>query len=227
MTPGFFGKLPAKGDFIQRRLEPGFTGAWDNWLQTCMETSKAELGSGWLETYLVSPIWRFALAPNLLSQNAMVGVVMPSVDSVGRYFPLTIAVEVAKSPNLMQLACSQDPWFEAIEDIALYGLSGDFNFSIFEQKLEQSALVETSIDVQSLSDQERRLGWSADQHNGSELIVSGMLSHFGQTVLARYTGYSLWWTTGAQNVAPATLIYEGLPPALDYRAFLNGVWTHG
>uniref|UniRef100_UPI0013C2CB68 type VI secretion system-associated protein TagF n=1 Tax=Pseudomonas viridiflava TaxID=33069 RepID=UPI0013C2CB68 len=45
----------------------------------------------WLDAYLVSPLWRFAVPANLLGSQPVAGVMMPSIDRVGRYFPLTIA----------------------------------------------------------------------------------------------------------------------------------------
>ena len=88
---GFYGKLPARGDFVSRRLPRSFVEPWDAWLQQGFASSRDHLGDGWLEAYLTSPIWRFVLAPGVCGPAGVAGVVMPSVDSVGRYFPLTIA----------------------------------------------------------------------------------------------------------------------------------------
>ena len=62
-TAGWFGKLACLGDFASRRLAPDFTQACDAWLSRCVEASRAQLGERWLETYLTSPLWRFAWAP--------------------------------------------------------------------------------------------------------------------------------------------------------------------
>ena len=58
LTPGFFGKLPALGDFVQRRLPGAFVKVWDGWLQGAIAGSKAQLAEHWLDTYLSSPVWR-------------------------------------------------------------------------------------------------------------------------------------------------------------------------
>jgi type VI secretion system protein ImpM len=55
MVPGFYGKIPSKGDFVQRRLDRAFTNNWDDWLQGCMDNSRAQLGNHWLAKYLVIP----------------------------------------------------------------------------------------------------------------------------------------------------------------------------
>ncbi|HEX7968785.1 MAG TPA: type VI secretion system-associated protein TagF, partial [Stellaceae bacterium] len=94
---GFFGKVPARGDFVSRRLVRDFTEPWDGWLQDALAMSAQQLAEAWLSTYLTAPIWRFLLSSGVCGEMPMLGVVMPSVDRVGRYFPLTLAVAVPDS----------------------------------------------------------------------------------------------------------------------------------
>src|SRR5690606_39018525 len=94
--PGFYGKLPSRGDFVSRRLPQPFVATWDAWLQQGIAASQAALGQRWLDVYLTSPIWRFALAPQVCGGAAYIGVLVPSVDRVGRYFPLTAALALPK-----------------------------------------------------------------------------------------------------------------------------------
>ena len=51
--------------------------------------ARNELGTAWQDIYLVSPIWRFWIGGDILT-TACAGALMPSVDSVGRFFPLAI-----------------------------------------------------------------------------------------------------------------------------------------
>lgn len=224
MVPGFYGKLPAKGDFIQRGVGPGFTGPWDNWLQTSMEHSRAKLQNRWLNTYLVSPLWRFCLAPDLLSQNAMAGIMMPSVDSVGRYFPLTLVAEIPPGQDLLMFTQQQDPWFEALEQLALYGLSNEFNFNQFEQLLENNPVILVSNGVSSLPPGERRMGWQSEGQSGAQVVAGVSCSHLTQQLLTGKQGFSLWWTLGSDAVAPSFLMYQGLPPVEDYASLISGEW---
>src|SRR5688572_18349977 len=89
-TVGFFGKLPCRGDFLRRRVPEEFVAAWDEWLQLCLTQSREQLGDAWRDAYLAGPIWRFVLAEGVCGTGAYAGVLMPSVDRVGRCFPLTI-----------------------------------------------------------------------------------------------------------------------------------------
>ncbi len=90
---GFYGKLPSHGDFLRRRVSDAFVGVWDGWLQECLTASRASLGDRWLDIYLTSPVWRFACAAGVCGRSPVIGVMAPSVDRVGRYFPLTLVAE--------------------------------------------------------------------------------------------------------------------------------------
>ncbi len=88
---GAFGKMPALGDFFRVELPQGFVDPWDRWLQEGLVTARAALGPRWQDKYFSAPIWRFSLSPGLAGTAAVIGVIMMSVDRVGRQFPLTLA----------------------------------------------------------------------------------------------------------------------------------------
>ncbi len=88
---GWYGKLPAVGDFALRRLPTPMVERCDAWLSNGLAASQQALGSDWLDLYLTAPIWRFAWWPGIAGAAAWMGVLMPSVDRVGRYFPLLLA----------------------------------------------------------------------------------------------------------------------------------------
>jgi type VI secretion system protein ImpM len=121
MAPSFgaFGKMPALGDFFRLDLPQGFVDAWDIWLQTALVTGRAALGARWNDCFLTAPLWRFSLAPGLAGSQAITGVMMASVDRVGRQFPLTLAAPhpVGASPERVHLAATS--LFDDLETIAL------------------------------------------------------------------------------------------------------------
>src|SRR6185436_4475037 len=84
-APGLYGKLPARGDFMSRRLDADFIAGWDEWLQRVMRESREALGERWLECFLSAPVWRFVLPAGMYSKPGWVGIMLPSVDRVGRY----------------------------------------------------------------------------------------------------------------------------------------------
>lgn len=90
-----------------------------------MAASRAELGVHWLDSYLTGPIWRFTLMPGVCGDTTSMwaGVLMPSVDKVGRYFPLTIALRIDPRPGSMLTVFSGQAWYAALERIALATLN--------------------------------------------------------------------------------------------------------
>ncbi len=87
------------GDFVSRRLPASFVLLGRMAASRLCLPAETELGAEWLETYLTSPIWRFALSGGVCGDRACAGIFMPSVDKVGRYFPLTLAAFDRASDN--------------------------------------------------------------------------------------------------------------------------------
>ncbi|MEM8577373.1 MAG: type VI secretion system-associated protein TagF [Pseudomonadota bacterium] len=116
-TFGAYGKIPALGDFFRLDLPGSFTKAWDTWLQETLLQTRQALADRWDDTYLTAPIWRFTLAPGLAGPSGMMGVLMASVDRVGRQFPLTLAAPVEGSVAALHMA--NTPLFAHLEDVAL------------------------------------------------------------------------------------------------------------
>ena len=122
---GFYGKLPSHGDFLRRRAGDGFVNAWDAWLQAGMTASRAALGDAWLDTYLTSPAWRFACEAGACGSTSVVGVLVPSIDRVGRYFPLTVVAELPVDVSVVTVATRGVPFFEAAERLLVETLAAE------------------------------------------------------------------------------------------------------
>lgn len=90
-SAGLFGKLPSRGDFVREGLSRDFTDAWDEWWQRGLMATQRRPREEWLAAWLEAPVWRFVLPPGLLGGEGILGLWLPSVDKVGRYYPLTIA----------------------------------------------------------------------------------------------------------------------------------------
>lgn len=90
-SAGFFGKLPARGDFVRENLPRDFVDAWDGWWQRCLAETQQRPMDEWQASWLEAPVWRFVLPPGLCGKNGVLGLWLPSVDKAGRYSPLTIA----------------------------------------------------------------------------------------------------------------------------------------
>ena len=226
LVPGLYGKLPVRGDFVARHLPRSFVDSWDAWLSQVISRSQEQLGAAWLEHYLSSPIWRFALSGGLCGDVPFAGVLMPSVDGVGRYFPLTLAVELAEAPDLPSLTITAHIWFEEAERLALAGLDDHLDLEDFAarvRKLGSPPCMAAPI-VPNESAASAEVGWhcTVDDLAGIERSFP-MLT--GSLLQRAFPGCSLWWSSGSQRMAPCLLICEGLPSADGFSAMLTGDWA--
>ncbi len=118
---GFCGKLPSRGDHLALGLPRGFTDPWTAWLDATLPAVRAELGETWRDAWMEAPIWHFSLPGGQCGPGSVLGVWMPSVDRVGRLFPLTLAfvAEGAAAP------ADDAAWREAAEAAGLAALASD------------------------------------------------------------------------------------------------------
>jgi len=134
---GWYGKLPSLGDFASRRLPPEFIETWDSWLCAGLLDWRQRQPDVWLDAYLTGPSWCFLLMPGVLDARApiWIGVLMPSVDRVGRYFPLTIAQPLAQLP--CDAASIEDllGWLKDLDDLALDSLREDWTADHLDTEL--------------------------------------------------------------------------------------------
>lgn len=190
-APGLFGKLASHGDFVQRRLPPDFVAAWDTWLQQGIREGRLRLGAAWPERYLHAPLWRFVLAPGVCGKAALAGVLLPSLDRVGRHFPLTLAAPHDHAAScLLDLAMTGMDWFDRLADLAVCAMWGDLALDELEGELA-------------------RLG-------GPPRQTSGAASAFPEARACR----AVFWTEGEPGVEPLLMLHHALPDAPTLGAML-------
>jgi type VI secretion system protein ImpM len=204
-VPGWFGKMPNLGDFVSRRLPDAFILPWDDWLQRGLASAQAELGSDWLARYLVAPVHRFWLAPGVLGDCAWAGVLMPSVDAVGRYFPLTVALPIVGECSLDQVLGAGD-WFDALDGAARRVLDVEFRAADFDAALEAigPTLGEAPCDI--------------DEHE----LAAALLANADGTapLLEAPHPCSIWWSSTSTTVDDFD-VFVALPPADALAALLT------
>jgi type VI secretion system protein ImpM len=232
--PGFYGKVTSHGDFVGRRLAPSFQQRWDDWAQQGLQASRQALGAQWLATWLNSPIWRFALASGVCGEGAWCGLQMPSVDRVGRHFPLMIAAPWPLEAPLLDCVTAHDAWFTALEDLALSSLRADFSLDNFDAAL--CALVQPADVARAGAG---AMAGARDARAGTFIALDAALPLSDQLDCppapllqaiagAALQGQSLWWTDGSPQIAPCVLVCAGMPSATGFTALLDGDWQgHG
>jgi type VI secretion system protein ImpM len=229
--PGFYGKLPLLGDFVSRRLPAEFIRVWDAWLQRSLTASREQLGDTWLDIYLTSPIWRFILSPNTCGATGWMGVLMPSVDRVGRYFPLTLATAIKQEKSLGGLLVSATNWFEKMEHLALSALEDGFDLNAFDERLQKEAFLSPrSNDPTAIANTDRP---NEQAPIAMHIVMDDLnqlpeaLAHLGSSLLSQVLStYSLWSTNGSERVQPCLLAYQGLPPETAFTELISGQWQY-
>ena len=226
---GLYGKLPGLGDFLTRRLPAHFVTPWDQWLRESIAASQHQLGDAWLDNYLTSPLWRFALSAGIAGQTGWIGVLMPSVDRVGRYFPFTVACALPIDCEPTRAFLDPD-WFDRAEQIALDAL---------EQGLDPNSVDERVLALGRPSYRSPATGrvpalpgagvstdtaWHAPCPSpGSFLETYAVL--LGHALGELHFAYSLWWSAGSDRVEPSFLTCQGLPKPDGFVALLSGEWS--
>ncbi|WP_372528563.1 type VI secretion system-associated protein TagF [Piscinibacter sp.] len=213
-VPGWFGKMPNLGDFVSRRLPDDFIRDWDDWLQHGLANARTELGADWLARYLVAPVRRFWLAPGVLGHAGWAGVLMPSVDSVGRHFPLTIAAAIGQPARSLAPVLAARDWFGAIDAAARKVL--DVQFSPDDLEFELTLVGPLPTDAAGDSEAQGL----ADAVLGPYLRAE---PEFGTDGLRPC---SVWWCGDA--VQPSQFdSFAALPPASSFAALLADPGTAG
>ncbi|SHN36621.1 type VI secretion system-associated protein TagF [Rhizobacter sp. OV335] len=222
-APGWFGKLAMLGDFASRRLPQPFVDACDAWLSKGMDASKTRLGAQFLDVYLTGPIWRFAWAPGVIDSEWWAGVLMPSVDKVGRYFPLVVAQTAHDLPETLEGIQALDGWYRHLSAAALGTLGAGATVEDFESALARAP------------------SWQAERHS-VEPAATAMPGRLRYTyagaaslpqwidglvvaeAMRRYTGHSLWWPDHASAPDDSLSVAPGLPPPDCFSELLEGRW---
>lgn len=208
--PGWYGKLPSLGDFASRRLAAEFIRTWDTWLQEVLQATRASLGERWLDCYLTMPIWRFVLLPGVVEASGWAGVLMPSVDRVGRQFPLTLAVALASDAEAAHVLFEGSDWFASLEYAALGVLDPtrgpeDLDRALADCVFKSPAATELDAPVDGM----RRLS-SVEAFN----MLAKTEAFRAWACQSAWKG--LWWTRGRVDGDPLLLTCLALPTAEEF-----------
>jgi type VI secretion system protein ImpM len=223
--PGWHGKLPVLGDFASRRLDQDFLEAWDGWLAASMSVLRERSESTWLEAYLASPSWRFLLMPGVLGgaagEQAWAGVLMPSVDRVGRYFPFTIAQPLGagnmSTPQMQALW----QWLGGLDDLAANAMYSDWSIERLESEL--ASMVGPDLDEQAppriaMPGSDAPI-WSTLEPG---LDPAAWIDMEAQTLWSEHAHGIAYWYSCAEQTAPQLMRSRGLPDASAVQVLFGG-----
>jgi type VI secretion system protein ImpM len=219
--PGWYGKLASLGDFAQRRLPPAWVQSCDAWLSHVMQRSREQLGEHWLQTYLTAPVLRFAWAPGVLDNQWWFGLLMPSCDNVGRYYPLLIAQPRARPPTDRIALDHLELWYTHVANAAVQTLSDQTSLDAFERALGDAPPWPTAGPASPLS---TRSTVTAERYEmAASVPLSRWLPAMATTeLLARVAGCTLWWRTTDDGTGASVSLVHRLPGAETFVELLAG-----
>lgn len=222
---GLFGKLPAHGDFVHRNLSAGFINHWDEWLQHFIAGTKEQLVDEWLEIYLTSPVWRFIFSPGVIDENIWTGVMIPSVDRVGRYYPFSIVRKLPADINPFEYINLNKNWYEEIESLSLDALDDKIMIDDLADEITKVSIVYDSDYIKTSLTEEADC-FQLDMVFEEQAASSVYAALLDSVMTNSYKSYSLWQTSGSEFINPCLCMTRGLPDIKKMAAMLNGHWKN-
>jgi type VI secretion system protein ImpM len=221
MQCGLFGKLPSKRDFVSYNMPRPFLDHWEQWLQGAVAASRLALGESWMDIFLNAPLWRFWCGRSVFGQAAT-GALMPSVDGIGRYFPLSLCACEPEGTRLpLPFGGALDEWHAGCEQFLLRMLDDKLD-------AEPAALLET-VPFVTLSE---RSGitpsfGSLDTPLSIWPGASGSLEASFRALEGAlqdrlHDGTSYWWTIGGAAREAQLIALEGRPQPEFLTALMTG-----
>jgi type VI secretion system protein ImpM len=142
------------------------------------------------------------------------GVLMPSVDRVGRHFPLTVAMEMPTHAAAAHAVFEGADWFAGLEDAALAVLDPTRTADDLDGALAQSVLAVPVTEPAGPAGSVRAL---PSVEAFAPLAEAEALRAWSET-----TGWmTLWWTRGRVDGVSLMLGCAGLPTADEFVRLLT------
>jgi type VI secretion system protein ImpM len=223
MPCNLYGKLPTKRDFIALGASRDFLNCWEPWLQSGVSASQTTLGEQWKKAFLRAPIWRFWLGADLCGVS-VVGAFMPSLDKVGRYFPLTVFACADQGSAIPPPEIdAQDTWFKATEDFLISMLDHETTFEAAVQKLGQLAMPSQAESLnRSAADAvvERAVTVAIQKEEKPFTELFGSLRQVDHDKI--YSGTTCWWTAGGEDFSSMAFCVKRMPDPFLFAAMMTG-----
>ncbi|EDP65181.1 hypothetical protein BAL199_01504 [alpha proteobacterium BAL199] len=229
--PGCYGKIPALGDFLSRNLPGTFVEAWDGWLRAAMSACARDGNDDWIDHYLSGPVWRFAIASPAIGEVSRAGVMVPSVDRIGRSFPMTVVVEIPDGMTAIDMATTWAEGFERAEALVLAAIGRSLAAEAFVTHVESlptpSAAVDDGLAARQHWRPDPKVGFGVRMATtpSDEIGGPGLAAALALPLLAdAVSGYSIWWHPSYDDRPANTILFAGLPPPEAARGMLVGSW---
>jgi type VI secretion system protein ImpM len=220
MPCGLYGKIPAKRDYIALHSPRQFLNVWEPWIQSAVAASHQSLTTEWQNAFLTAPIWRFWWGADLCG-STVAGAMMPSLDGLGRYFPLTVfSCAEDRSAIAPPEIDAHDEWYAAAEEFLLATLGHDISFEEITDALERL--------------EPPRVAFAMAQPPATAAISNGLVARVAGRPLPElfssmrvadagsYSSSTYWWTIGGEGYEPFAISGTRMPDPFLFTEMLTG-----
>jgi type VI secretion system protein ImpM len=162
-------------------------------------------------------------------------LLLPSVDRVGRYFPLTLVWPTPLDLSTLEVAVRFQRGFERAEQLLLDTLALErFEFAEFDRHVMDLAAQLEELAPPGARRLTRAAAGSALAGSSRPRCISlravsaldvPVFQILGDQLDAGSGGFGLWWTDGSSVIEPICLMTAGLPEPSHYSAMLDGAWV--
>ena len=213
--PGFFGKVPARGDFISRRIPSSLQSDWENWLAALVVAAREALGEAWPDAWLTAPLWHFLLGSSLLAPSGAAGVLIASADRIGRLYPFTIIGAASNALSSDRLV--HNDWDRSAEALTVSALEDDFDPEALDAALVELGPPPAVAGVARATGH-WPLAFEGDWPNEEADVFSD------SALLPPGPDQSAWYCRGSDRVRPMHLRCTGLPGPATAAAMITGAF---
>lgn len=222
MRNGLYGKLPCKRDFVAEGVPRGFLPVFEPWLQGSLGAARMALGSRWQEIYLSAPIWRFWIGSAHCGRT-VTGAFMPSVDGVGRWFPLTLMAAADEGETIAPpTASANETWFDAVETLLLSALDDGRRWEDLTADLAGLSTPPTAAPTR-LPDGAVLTGDGLLVARGGEATTASAFAALaGAGAAAELATATFWWTIGGGTFPAMAATSRRMPDQGLFQGFLTG-----
>lgn len=225
---GWYGKLPAAGDFVHRRIPTDVINFWHQWLSQSLVEQKQH-GRSLQPYYARAPIWNFVLPAGLSSDHTTIqlGCIAPSQDRVGRLYPLVVSLVLPAEQYQTQLLQGAARYLQTIgrlvQSATQQGCSvPQFDAALIEASPVMTAMLPTASSVSATNDNAilSILNMGHESPPVADIEEDQLSWPAVVECFHPQTHNSYWWTNQATGAAHRALVHGGrLTPLLFSRLF--------
>ena len=144
---GWYGKLPASGDFVSRRIPRSLLDMLDDWLSRGLAEMQASLPDEWRASFAAAPAWYFTIPASVGGGDTLIGLIVPSHDRVGRAFPLCAGIVLPPDAVVGQLLADAHGWLSRLGEVVVRARDRGLPLEEFDAAVRAIALPSTSQRV--------------------------------------------------------------------------------